>query len=153
MSERRIVGGTAKLTGCLEGGPSSGNRVTGARLREIKGGDNAPHDAYLEFDCTPVDESGKEFGPMPEGATENPEFAGIPTFDGDPSTQALRLLFDYEGDGSCDLAHEYVNHGCTPRIRVKTGPDGKGKISNLRFVAAGGVEIPVRPGSINIGRQ
>lgn len=160
MSEaRRITGGRAVLTGVIEGGPQ-GTRIKGDRLREIKRGDNAPHDSFLEFDCTPHDAEGDDFGPMPESELgkrpeerQNPEFEGVETFDGDPNTQAVRLQFDYEGDGSADLANEYANHGCTPRIRVRTPPDGGGRLTNLRFVAAGGVVIPVRPSSINIGRH
>lgn len=159
MSDRRIVGGTAKLTGALEGG-RMGERVKGERLREIKRGDNAPHDCSLEFDCTPTDQEGDDFGPMPESEVSkraedrrNPEFEGVEAWDGSDSHQAVRLLFEYEGDGSADLTNEYANHGCTPRIRVKTGPEESGRLTNLRFVAAGGVVIPVRPDLINIGRR
>jgi hypothetical protein len=156
MAERRVAGGKAHLTGIKEKGPQ-GERIGGARLREIRGGDNGPSDGWYEFDCTPVDAEGKEFGPMPDsergkpGTDQvNPEFEGVPTFDGDAATQPLRLQFDYEGEGSVDLVHEYANHGCTPRIKTRSA---RGKITNLRFVAAGGVEIPVEPSAINVGRQ
>lgn len=159
MADRTIAGGTAKLTGALEGG-RQGKRITGKRLREIKNGDNAPHDCSLEFDFTPVDETGDDFGPMPEEENSkkaedrrNPEMDGVPSWDGSESHQVARLTFDYEGGGSCDLTNEYANHGCTPRIRVKQGPEEQGVISNLRFVCANGVEVPVRPDRINVGRQ
>ena len=156
MPGRRVAGGKAALTGIVEKGPQ-GQRVKGERLREIRNGANAPHDSWIEFDCTPEDQNSVPFGPMPEGAEVNPEWAGQPTFDGDPDTQPMRLLFDYEGDGSADLVHEYANHGCTPRIRVKTGPEESGRISNLRFVGPNYGDgkpavIPVRPSTVNVGR-
>lgn len=149
MSDRRVVGGKAHLTGIHEKGPQ-GPRVTGERLREVRSGDNGPSDGWYEFDCTPTDAEGREFGPMPEGAEVNPEFEGVPTFDGDPSTQALRLQFTFTGEGTAELVHEYANHGCTPRIKTV---GARGQLVNLAFVAANGVRIPVEPSSINIGRQ
>lgn len=157
--QRTITGGTAKLTGALEGG-RQGKRIAGARLREIKNGDNAPHDCSLEFDLTPVDQTGDDFGPMPKGELakkaedrRNPEMDGVPSWDGSDSHQVARLTYDYEGAGDADLTNEYANHGCTPRVRVRTGGGGGGVLGNLRFVCANGVEIPVRPNRINVGRH
>lgn len=157
MADRRVAGGRAHLTGVNNKGPQ-GEPIKGERLREIRAGANGPSDGWYAFDCTPKDADGKDFGPMPESERSkpgtdqvNPEFEGVPSFDGDPNTQALRLQFDSElTEGTADLVHEYANHGCTPRIKTV---GARGKLTNLRFVAAGGVEIPVEPSTLNIGRQ
>lgn len=158
MSDRKVAGGKAHMTGINEKGPQ-GAPIKGERLREIRDrGDNGPSDGWYAFDCTPTDQNGKEFGPMPESekgkpAEEqvNPEFDGVPTFDGSENTQALRLTWDDElTSGSADLVHEYANHGCTPRIKTV---GARGRLTGLRFLAADGVVIPVRPQTLNIGRQ
>lgn len=150
MADRKVAGGKAHLTGIKEKGPQ-GERIKGERLREVRNGDNGPSDGWYEFDCTPTDQDGEEFGPMPQGEEVNPEFEGVPTFDGDPNTQALRLTWeDNLTSGTADLVHEYANHGCTPRIKTV---GARGKLTDLRFLAADGVVIHVKPGTLNIGRQ
>jgi hypothetical protein len=144
----RIDGGKAAITGLTEGGPI-GPRVGGTRLQQILGGSaNAPHDSRFEFDCTPS-AGGKKFG------HDDPRWEGQP-----PSLDApepMRLHFTYEGAGSADLAHEYANYGCTPRIRVKTGGGAGGTLSDIYFLGPDygdgePVRIEVTPGPIHVGR-
>lgn len=165
MSEqRRIDGGHAHMGMPREKGPQ-GAEVGGKRRREIEGGDNGPSDGWYPFDCTPT-VGGVEFGPMPDSEANSgkpydrqthPGVQGVPSWDeqttsGDSGDhQIVRLSFDQElTQGSAELVHEGGNHGCTPRIKTV---GARGRLTNIRFVAAGGVVIPCRPSSLNIGRQ
>lgn len=158
MSDRKIAGGKAHITGIHEKGPQ-GPALKGERLREVRDqGANGPSDGWYAFDFTPTDADGKEFGPMPASEQRkkaedqvNPEFDGVPTFDGGEDTQAARLEFDAElTAGTAELVHEYANHGCTPRIKTV---GAQGKLTNLRFLAADGVVVAVSPSTLNVGRQ
>lgn len=153
----RIAGGHAHITGLTEGGPL-GKRWGGQDLINVLNGTgNAPHDARFEFDCTPQADDGHTFeGRGPDEAPDpywlNQPNAPAGAGDTVPPTQPLRLRFDYEGQGSADLAHEYANFGCNPRIRVRTPGDGGGVLSNLRFEGQG-VTIPVDGvDEIHVGR-
>jgi hypothetical protein len=168
MAEQRlIVGGRAHMGMPREKGPQ-GKEVGGARKREIEKGDNGPSDGWYPFDCTPKDQNGVDFGPMPNSEYQahpndqydrqtNPEVEGVPSWDGKTTSgtsgdhQVVRLTWDEElTSGSAELVHEGANHGCTPRIKTR---DARGKLVNLRFVAANGVVIPVSPSTLHIGRQ
>lgn len=155
---KKIVGGRAKITGLTEGGPL-GKRWSGQDLENVLiGVGNAPHDARFEFDCTPQLEDLSFLGP------DDPRWAGQPgakrrptAGDTDGPMQPMRLRFTYKGDGSADLAHEYANFGCNPRIRVRTPGIGGGILSDIYFEGPdyGGGEpivIEVAEGPIFIGR-
>lgn len=168
--ERRINGGHARLTGIRHKGPQ-GEEIKGERLREVRNGDNGPSDGWYAFDCTPTVD-GQEFGPMPDSEAQrfpdaggprgydrqtHPGVQGVRSWDGlttkgdSGGHQVVRLTWDEElTAGSAELVHEGGNHGCTPRIKTV---GARGRLTNLRFLAAGGVVIPVEPSTLNIGRQ
>lgn len=161
---RRIEGGRAHLTGVHEQGPQ-GPEIKGERLREIRAGANGPSDGWYALDCTPKVE-GEDLGPMPEREARsgkpydrqvNPEAQGILSWDESTSAgdsgghQVVRLAWDDElTAGTAELVHEGGNHGCTPRIKTR---GARGRLTNLRFLAAGGVVIPCEPSTLFIGRQ
>lgn len=164
MADKQIDGGHAGLTGINEKGPQ-GPAIKGERLREVRNGDNGPSDGWYAFDCTPT-VNGEDLGPMPDSEAQsgkqydrqtNPEAQGIAAWDGSSTEgdsgghQIVRLTWDDAlTSGSAELVHEGGNHGCTPRIKTV---GARGKLTNLRFLAAGGVKIPCRPSTLNIGRQ
>lgn len=165
MSDRVITGGKAHITEIREKGPQ-GQALKGDRLREVRDrGANGPSDGWYAFDCTPNDGQA-DYGPMPESEANsgkqydrqtNPETQGTPSWDNSTTSgdsgghQIVRLKWDDElTSGEAELVHEGGNHGCTPRIKSRSA---RGKLTNLRFEAANGVVIPVRPPTLHIGRQ
>lgn len=145
---RKIAGGKAAIDGAHAKGPQGPQLGLAHCLA-----DSFPADVWIQTNFTPTDEDGVEFGPMPEGldanTDRNPEFEGVPTFDGDPKTQPARLAGDFEGEGNVDIVHEYANEGCSGRIKAV---GAHGVMSNLRYLYAGG-SVPVKPSSIKIGLE
>lgn len=167
MSEQRIIaGGHAHMGMPREKGPQ-GQEIGGARRREVEGGDNGPSDGWYPYDCTPKDQSGVDFGPMPDSEVQahpddqydrqtNPEMQGVPSWDGTTTSgtsgdhQVVRLAWDEElTAGGAELVHEGANHGCSGRIKTV---GARGRLTNIRFDYKGG-SIPCRPSTLNIGRQ
>ncbi len=149
MSEQRVIdGGHAGITGAKEKGPQGHNLGLAKCLA-----DSFPADVWIATDFTPKDQFGVDFGPMPEGldpnTDRNPEFEGVPTFDGDPKTQPARLTGDWDGEGTVDFVHEYANEGCSGRIKAV---GAHGVLSNLRYLYKGG-SVPLKPSSIKIGLE
>jgi hypothetical protein len=145
---RQIVGGKAVIDGAHAKGPQ-GPQIGLAKCLA----DSFPADVWIQTNFTPVDQEGVAFGPMPEGldanTDRNPEFEGVPTFDGDPNTQPARLTGDWEGEGTVDFVHEYANEGCSGRIKAV---GAHGVLSNLRYLYNGG-SVPVKPSTIKIGLE
>lgn len=150
-----IVGGRAKITGATKGGPL-GPRIKPEVLKALLSGERFGDeilDLRLELDNTPLGADGKDFG------ADDPRWVGQPSapHPGEGPIQPFRLKFSYQGDGSADLAHEYANFGCTPRIRVRVPAGGGGALTDLFFEGpdykdgSAPVRIDVTEGPIFIG--
>lgn len=150
-----ILGGHAKITGATKGGPLGprlSKAVVDGLLAGQKFGDEIL-DLRLELDNTPTD-GAKDFG------ADDPRWLGQPSapHPNEGPIQPFRLKFTYEGDGSADLAHEYANFGCTPRIRVKVPAGGGGALTNIFFEGPDyqdgsvPVRIEVTEGPIYVGK-
>jgi hypothetical protein len=155
----KIVGGKGKITGMMKGGPLGtrlGRNVIDALLGGEKLGDEIL-DLRIEFDGTPND-GVSDFG------HDDPRWVGQPNCprrpeygDTDGPMQPMRLRFTYRGAGSCDLAHEYANKGCTPRLRIKVPQGQGGELTDIFFEGPdygdgrSPVRIEVAEGPIYIG--
>jgi len=156
---RIVDGGRGKITGATKGGPL-GPRLSSAVMKGLLAGQkfgNELLDVRLELDDTPMLEDGSFMG------ADDPRWAGQPNapyrpgVDTVPPTQPIRLRFVYDGDGSADLAHEYANFGCSPRIRVRVPSGGGGTLTDIYFEGPDygdgkpAVKTVVHPGPIHIG--
>lgn len=144
--QHQVVGGRAKITGMVD--MSNGQRVAGTRLKDVLAGRaNAPHDCRVETGFTPTFEDGHIGQPNAPGEPADPYFLTTPLCpkgpdDTDGPMQVVRLRGNYEGAGSCDLAHEYAENGCNGRFRVRTGGGPGGTLTDARYDFFGG-SVPI----------